>query len=409
MIALAVSGGADSLALLVAADRWRRRRADRPAVVVLTVDHGLRAASRGEAEAVVAIAEARGLPARLLTWDGPRPSADIEAAARTARYRLLLAACRDIGASHLAVAHHQDDVAETFLLRLKRRAGVFGLAAMRDAIDVGGVTLVRPFLDVPRARLRATTAAARLTPADDPMNRDLRFDRARMRALIPAMAEAGVTAAALADAAREFRAAADAIDAAASEIIAAGATTDALGVAWLTPAVLARASEAVRVRVLARVMLAVGGDDYPPRYAQLAGLAHALGEPRLKRTLGGVVIEARAGRVCFYREAGRAGLPLAPAAAGAIWDRRFAVHGSTQHSDGLTIGPLGEAARRDLGLTGGEHPAAAVAVSPALRLRGEIVAAPVISAKTDGLPTMVALAGQRLPRAPLFPAFTTGV
>jgi len=405
-IALAVSGGADSLALLLAADRWRRRGADRPAVVVLTVNHGLRTESRGEAEAVVAIAAASGLGARLLTWAGPRPTADIEAAARLARYGLLLAACREIGASHLAVAHHQNDVAETFLLRFRRRAGVFGLAAMRPAIDLGGVTLVRPFLDVPRARLAATTAAAGLTPADDPMNRDPRFERAQVRALIPTMAAAGVTAAALAEAAREFRAAADAIDEATSEIIAEGATADALGVAWLTPRALAKAGEAVRVRVLARVMLAVGGDDYAPGYRQLAALVQGLGDRRLKRTLGGVVIQTRAGRVCFYREVGRQGLTTVPAAAGVVWDRRFATRIGATAAQGLTIGPLGEMARRELGLTGGEHPPGAIAASPAFRLGDEIIAGPAVS-QSIGLPAAVALATQRLAHPPLFPAFTT--
>src|SRR5665213_1360748 len=118
LMALAVSGGADSLALLDAVGRWRGLHR----VVVLTVDHRLRRGSRAEANAVVAIARQRGLEARVLVWTGPRPASDIESAARSARYRLLLEASRGMGASHLVLAHHRDDLAETFLLRLARQA-----------------------------------------------------------------------------------------------------------------------------------------------------------------------------------------------------------------------------------------------------------------------------------------------
>src|SRR5690606_37797987 len=101
-------------------------------------------------------AAARGLPARLLRWEGPKPAGDIEAAARRARYDLLVAAARDVGATHILAAHHREDQAETFLMRLSRGSGVFGLAAMRPIVDLDGVALFRPFLAVPRDRLAAT-------------------------------------------------------------------------------------------------------------------------------------------------------------------------------------------------------------------------------------------------------------
>ncbi len=138
LIALAVSGGADSLALMVSAARWQARRGGRPAIVVLTVDHRLRRGSSREAAAVVAAARAHGLAARILVRKGKAPSANIEAEARAARYRLLIEAARALDASHLLTAHHRDDLAETLVLRLTRGAGVFGLAAMRPAVAAGG-------------------------------------------------------------------------------------------------------------------------------------------------------------------------------------------------------------------------------------------------------------------------------
>ncbi|MCR4282879.1 MAG: tRNA lysidine(34) synthetase TilS [Bauldia sp.] len=257
LIALAVSGGADSLALLDSICRWRKK-SGRPQVVVFTVDHRLRAGSAREAAMVRRLAEARGLEARILVRMGARPSGDVEAAARTARYRLLFDACREAGASHLVVAHHRDDVAETFLLRLKRRAGIFGLAAMRPAIPLGNVTLVRPFLGVPRARLAATTVAAGWEPVDDPMNSDTRYVRARVREMLAA---GKLDPALLAATAERFADLAGTIDAAATALIGEAVATDAYAVAWLDGARFAAASGEVRASVLVRLLIAVGGAD----------------------------------------------------------------------------------------------------------------------------------------------------
>ena len=408
LIALAVSGGADSLALLDAVERWPKRQV--PAIV-LTVDHGLRRGSRIEASRVAGIARRRGMEARVLAWKGPRPQSDIEGAARAARYRLLLEACRLAGASHLLLAHHQGDLAETFLLRLKRGGGVFGLAAMRPWLDLGDIVIVRPFLGLPRARLAATTAAAKLVPVDDPMNADPRFDRARVRRLLPRLAEEGLDPASLAAAALRLADAADAIDHGATMLLAEAVEADEFAVAWLDAARFSAAPHAVRMRALARILTAVGGDDYPPRHERLAALHDAIvARPsRFKRTLAGTIVEARAGRFAFYREMGREELPtiaLKPGFRG-FWDHRFAVEVGKGAPAGLSLGPLGEAGRREFGPFDQDHPVGAVAALPALRRRGRIVGvAPFSSGFPPGAASSVtvrAILGERLRRPPLFP------
>src|SRR5262249_12082255 len=206
-------------------------------VVVLTVDHRLRPTSGEEAARVAAIAHGRGLAARVLAWGTPPSEGGraVEATARAARYRLLLAAAREEGASHILLAHHRDDQAETFLMRLSRGSGLFGLAVMRPTVAVGDVTIFRPFLDVPHARLVATAAAAALVPVEDPMNADSRFLRVRIRQLTPLLAAAGVDAAGIAASARRIAAAADVIEAEASRAIGQAVTFDALAIAWLDP------------------------------------------------------------------------------------------------------------------------------------------------------------------------------
>lgn len=180
--AVAVSGGADSLALLLlATDAYGAR------VQALTVDHGLRPAAAAEAAQVAAICAALGVPHAILRWEAEKPGASLQAEARAARYRLMADFCRDAGIAFLATAHHADDQAETLLLRLSRGAGLGGLAGVRACRPLApGVTLLRPLLPQRRAALAALVAARGLTPVDDPSNRDPRYDRTHARALLQA-------------------------------------------------------------------------------------------------------------------------------------------------------------------------------------------------------------------------------
>jgi tRNA(Ile)-lysidine synthase len=150
-------------------------------VVATTVDHGLRPEAAEEAASVGEICGALGVPHAILT--GTMPEGNLQEGARTLRYALLAEWARD-HARWIATAHQRDDVAETFLMRARRGAGVGGLAAMRAARPLGGATLVRPLLDWSRPELEAIVAAAGIAPVQDPSNHDPRFDRARMRRLL---------------------------------------------------------------------------------------------------------------------------------------------------------------------------------------------------------------------------------
>lgn len=198
-IAVAVSGGADSLALLGLA-----RAAFGPArLAALTVDHGLRAGSAAEAAAVAALCSREAILHATLRPADPLPAAALQAAARDARYALMAGWCRAHAAPLLLTAHHADDQAETLMMRLSRGAGLSGLAGIRASRDLGGVLLLRPLLDTPRAALGAALPPG-WTPADDPSNRDPRFERTRARALLaagwPAARQAAASAAHLAEA-----------------------------------------------------------------------------------------------------------------------------------------------------------------------------------------------------------------
>jgi tRNA(Ile)-lysidine synthase len=192
---LAVSGGPDSVALMLLCARWAER--DRHDISVATVDHGLRAAARAEAEQVGEWARALGFAHRLLTWEGDKPATRIQERAREARYALLEQCAREIGASAIVTAHHADDQAETILFRLMRGSGVAGLAGMAAESRCGEVALLRPLLNLRKTALVEICEKAGRAFFSDPSNLDDAYARARLRKLLPLLAEQGLDAEAL--------------------------------------------------------------------------------------------------------------------------------------------------------------------------------------------------------------------
>ena len=288
---LAVSGGPDSTALLHAAAAARGPAALHAA----TVDHGLRPEARDEAEAVARQAEALGIPHTILTWapDGPPPGTGIQAAARTARYRLLAARAAEVGATRLLTAHTRDDQAETVLMRLCAGSGPVGLAGMRSERDLGaGLTLARPFLHLPKASLVAWCEARGAAYLRDPSNRDERFARARLRRVLPLLAAEGLTVERLVRLAE--RAARDdaALDRLAADALARltrvdEGAIDGRALAALPAAIALR----VRDRALDRAGAGPGRLERLERLA--AALLPALREGRaLRRTFRGLLVAA---------------------------------------------------------------------------------------------------------------------
>ncbi|WP_414899770.1 tRNA lysidine(34) synthetase TilS [Sphingomonas flavalba] len=181
-LGIAVSGGPDSLALLLLAHAAH----DGP-VAAATVDHGLRPAAAEEAATVATLCRTLAVDHAILRVTVHPAGTGIQAAARTARYRALADWCAGGDIATLATAHHADDQAETLLMRLNRGAGLAGLAGVRADRPLGpGLRLVRPLLGWRKAELAALVAAQGIAAADDPSNHDGRHDRTAMRALLAA-------------------------------------------------------------------------------------------------------------------------------------------------------------------------------------------------------------------------------
>lgn len=256
VVAVAVSGGRDSLSLALLTSEWAGAREGR--AIALIVDHGLRPESAEEALSTSCLLGRLGMESAVLRWTGDKPRTGLQEAARDARYRLLRQACRERGILHLLVGHHADDQDETIAMRAARSSGPDGLAGMAAQVEWPEVRLLRPLLAVRRSALTATLAVRGVAWIDDPSNVDPRFERARLR--LAGVSDAGQSNADLTRVGHE-RAAAEA----GVTLLEAG---EEGGVA-LDSEVLESLPLDLRGRLLSRVVQAIGGGRHPPRRERL--------------------------------------------------------------------------------------------------------------------------------------------
>lgn len=415
-VAVAVSGGADSMALALLTADWAKKR--KLTAIPLIVDHRLRPESTAEAKRVAGWLRKAGLKPAILTWDvEAKPAANRQAAARAARYDLLQAECERRGIRHLLVAHHRDDQAETLLLRALRGSGVDGMAAMQPRRMLGGdLTLLRPLLDIPKARLVATLEKRRQPWVEDPSNANPAYQRVRVRAALDLLSDNDATArtelvAHLAQTARNFARTRGLLDDTAYDLLAASVEITPAGIAWLKADVLTAAHDEVALRALSRLLSAIGGVALPPR---LDGLERLLGQLRasvnggldqpqtLHRCL--LTLHKKDGRLLVCREARWLPGGQALQSGEILWDGRFRIAVAKKSPGGITLAPLGRHRPPETGA--GIPPKVAWPALPAL-----------YDGQDDGLGRLLAVPGLgwgRLPAGvamtfqPLLPAAGSG-
>jgi tRNA(Ile)-lysidine synthase len=384
LLAVAVSGGADSLALAVLADAWARAR--HGATIALVVDHGLRAAAAQEARATERLLTERGITVRTLRLAGLAPGPALAERARVARYATLTAACEAAGALHLLVGHHQADQAETVALRVLRGSFSAGLAGMAALVELPTTRLLRPLLGVAPGALRALLRAKGIDWVEDPSNHDTHATRVRLRML--AADRDGAGPARIAQAAAHAGAARQTTETHAADALGRTASVRPEGFAVIT-------NRAIPPTALAALIQAIGGAPYPPAPNAVAALA-ARPAPA---TLGGVRL-LPAGRLgpglLLVREAEAMAPPVA-AHAGAVWDGRYRLARDTTSPAGVNLGALGDDAARLR-----DHsplPAAVLRTLPALRSGPNLLAVPHLR-----YPDAAVCASMRVLFAPPHPA-----
>lgn len=353
-VAVAVSGGADSMALALLAADWARARGGN--AVGLIVDHGLRSNSGLEAREAAARLTAQTVNSEILPLQiAPGPA--LASRARAARYAALEGACARRGIVHLLLGHHADDQAETVVMRAMAGSFAAGLAGMAVVVETNATRWLRPLLMIPPGRLRATLRARGVGWCEDPSNADPASIRARIRHYRGTVPQGAAPVAAASRAMGQARAENEAHIA---DWLAEHAEIHAEGYASIPDAPMPEAALATLVRM-------ISGTPRPPRTG-LAALARA---PR-PATLGGARLlqggRTAPGRLLLVREA-RAMAADIPAVTGAVWDGRFRLNQDAALPQGAMFGALGANAAR---LTGTELPAALRRTLPVLRV-GESV------------------------------------
>lgn len=370
-LGLAVSGGSDSLSLMYLA------HAAGLALRVATVDHGLRPESAFEAQRVGDMAQSLGLPHDTLRWQGWDGRGNVQDRARRARRALLAAWAQTHGLDGVALAHTQDDLAEGFVMRLARGAGVDGLAAMQPRFVAHGAVFLRPLLWAQRGQLRAYLAEKGADWIDDPSNDMLRFDRVRARKAMPSLAKLGLGATVLADVAQHMAEARDALDWATDDLARACLTARA-GIITLAPRWQTAPPDLQR-RLIQRIVQWIAPTDYPPRGAALTAAITKLhqGAPT---QLAGCHFLPHQGQMLAFREAARSAPPCAPSQ---IWDGVWHWAGTAPQKTCI-IRPLGAdglaqwAGWRDIGL-----PRAALIAQPSLWAADTLLSTPLCPASAE--------------------------
>ncbi len=412
-LALAVSGGADSMALMhLVAAWWAESRAtDAAPPIVLTVDHGLRRESAEEAAWVGHEASRLGFEHATLVWTGPKSTSGLQAAARAARYSLMSnfldREARDGRVQlkrSIVTAHHADDQAETFLMRLARGSGLDGLSGMRPteviAADDQSYTILRPLLEVPKARLVATLEARGLTWREDPSNALQDFERVRVRAALELLNSMGVSGTDIQRSTARLARAREALAAGLAEVLPRLVCLHGGLFAEVDAASFLRLPDEFRIRTLAVLLRSYGGASSPARLSQIEALAAQMSEAsdhRYAVTLGGCRIERNGdGAIQVWREAGRDGLPELDLQPGArlIWDERFAVSLSAEEKGPVCVRALNAEDVRALGsdpmvlgeLRGLRQPAGALETLPSFWRGGRILAVPYFKSFRESAP-----------------------
>jgi tRNA(Ile)-lysidine synthase len=298
-IAVAVSGGGDSMALAALLKEWGA--AHSVPLYALTVDHGLRSESLAEAAQVGSILSGWGVPHVTLCWEGEKPRSRIQELARAARYRLMGEFCRSKNIRYLFLAHHADDQMETFLYRLAKGSGIDGLTGMSpcQVFEEEGITLVRPLLGVSHRRLIATCLERQIKWIEDQSNVSQRFVRGRLRGAKEVLEEEGLTVPRILSAMRRFdRIVKFAEQVAETEYKNNLIEKEAKRIVMSLDRLKVLPEEVV-LRIFKRLILEIGGKKtYPPRLQDIEALVHRfLSSSEFKgATIGGCIFRPNQSR-----------------------------------------------------------------------------------------------------------------
>jgi len=335
-LAVAVSGGADSLALALLANQWVK--ANDGSLTALTIDHRLRPTSTQEAHHVQHWLSAYGIKTVILTWLGEKSDQRLQEKAREARYHRLEEWCRAQGVLHLLLGHHSEDQQETVAMRAEKESRIEGLAGMSALIEKPHYRLLRPLLSHPKSRLQATLKSHNQPWIEDPSNQNSRFKRVKLRSKAPQFSLSEI---------RSWGQKRHSCEEALNELIPKVVTPFPEGYAFLDSQAWSRLEPEMQLSVIQRLLMTYGGNPYPPARESLYKLIAHLHTSPSARTLNGCLISRyHQEHLLFMREPGalqhEIDLHDAPKITSLFWDHRFRIQLPFPLQEQQTLKALGQ-------------------------------------------------------------------
>ncbi len=359
------------MALLLLMQDWAMRHGVRLSAV--TFDHGLRAEAPEEAALVARICAEHEITHDILTWVGWNGQGNLQASARTARYREIARWARHCGVEVVCLGHTCNDQAETFLMRLARKSGSDGLRRMASSFGAHGVQWMRPLLGVERSKLRQYLKRLGVEWVEDPSNADDGFERVRVRKALDVLAPLGINAKVLEAVAENLAAENRLLRHSVLESLR-GNVVECFGALSIRQEAFRALHPEVRRRFLNEALQWIAGAQYAPRSAAQGGIERALLEGETQ-TLCGVIGWCERDRIWLARE-----FQAVKDLKGAPFDGRWRIEGPL---DGMDIRALGaEGLQQCPEWRALDVPRRALISLPAVWEAGRLVWSPVSSCKT---------------------------
>jgi tRNA(Ile)-lysidine synthase len=326
-LAVAISGGPDSMALLLLAADWCHQQEGK--VIALTVDHRLRETSTEEALQVNQWVEERGIEHHILTWHHKDIITGIQKKAREERYRLMADFCLQQGILHLLTAHHSQDQLETFFQRLAQGSGLKGLQGILPQKYMLFGRLLRPLLKIPPQNLKDFLQEKKCPFLEDPSNTNPRFSRVRWRQLLPVLEKEGVTPQKLCFTLDFLHKDTHILEEILTEALARTTTFDSFGLAHVSITKLEHYSIDLIIHIFRHILKAISGEDYPPKFEAVYRLVRRLNisdtENKGPTTLQGCYIHKKKKEFLIGREYKvlKNKISIFNHEGIAVWDNRF--------------------------------------------------------------------------------------
>ncbi|KJV55937.1 tRNA(Ile)-lysidine synthetase [Orientia chuto str. Dubai] len=329
-LAIAVSGGSDSLALILLVKHWNQKVKGQ--VTVLTVDHRLRSESASEANYVSKICKDIKLKHVTLNWIHQEITGNIQAQARKARYQLLTKYCQEHDILHLVTGHHVDDIVENFFIRLFRGSGLAGLSS-HNIFFVNNIRIIRPLFNITKLDLQRYLKRQSIQWINDPSNSSNKYLRTKVRSLLKSefiSFQHDFTEELLKKriilSQEHLNRALESINNEIIYYVVHAIKIYPAGFAVINRLVFRKASNEARYAILAYLLMIVGTTEKPPRFISLQDLIlKDIHESYTNKTLHGCVIEYSLQYIIIYREFGRYYPKPQPVINSVIWDCRFKV------------------------------------------------------------------------------------